>query len=55
MNIKKKGVVFKKNIKKCGLIFNHNIWGDSMLGTGYVAVRRITCICYEFLMKLASP
>ena len=35
--------------------FHYNIREDTLLGIGYVAVRRIPCSCSECLSNLASP
>ena len=41
MNIKNKYVGFKKNINNRGSLFQYNIRADTLLGVGYVDVRRI--------------
>ena len=38
-----------------GLNFHYTIQEDPMLGIGYCDVRRIPCICSDYLRKLASP
>ena len=55
MNIKAKGVRFKKNLNNHGFLFHHNIISYYLFGIGYEYVRRIPCICSACLRKLTSP
>ena len=48
MNIKK-NLLVSRRILKIVFDFHYNIQEDSMLGIGYVDVRRIPCSYYELL------